>query len=171
MKKKLLILFLIILLIGFLLPEKVIIPVENASARDWHPETFWYYPWGKSVVHKGIDIFAEEGRPVISADHGLVVFNGELRRGGQVVVVMGPKWHFHYYAHLRSADAGLLSWKSRGEKLGEVGSTGNAAGKPPHLHYSIFTPIPYFWRIDGSPMGWAKMFFLNPIQKMQHSPL
>ena len=35
--------------------------------------------------------------------------------------------------------------------------------KPPHLHYSIFTLVPYPWRIDGSKQGWMKMFFLDPI--------
>jgi murein DD-endopeptidase MepM/ murein hydrolase activator NlpD len=46
--------------------------------------------------------------------------------------------------------------------LGAVGSTGNAAGKPPHLHYAIVTPVPYPWRITGEPQGWQKMFFLDP---------
>lgn len=41
--------------------------------------------------------------------------------------------------------------------------TGNAKGKPPHLHYSIITLFPYLWRVDRSEQGWKKMFYLNPI--------
>ena len=53
-------------------------------------------------------------------------------------------------------------WVWRGETVGAVGSTGNAAGKPPHLHYAIITAMPYPWRITTEPQGWQKMFFLDP---------
>ncbi len=47
------------------LPEWPRIPVEGASARDWNPRTFWFEPWGRSGVHKGIDIFARSGTPYV----------------------------------------------------------------------------------------------------------
>lgn len=78
-------------------------------------------------------------------------------------MVLGPKWRIHYYAHLRDINVGFFDLLSAGETVGTVGTTGNAKGKQPHLHYSIFTLIPYLWRIDGAPQGWLKMFFLNPI--------
>jgi peptidoglycan LD-endopeptidase LytH len=68
---------------GLLLPEKLIIPVKGATKADWNSKSFWFSPWGKSGVHKGIDIFAKEGTPVISACSGLVVStesNRALRR-------------------------------------------------------------------------------------------
>jgi peptidoglycan LD-endopeptidase LytH len=37
---------------------------------------------------------------------------------------------------------------------------------PPHLHYSIETIFPYFWRADDDVLGWKKMFYLNPIDYM-----
>ena len=55
----------------------------------------------------------------------------------------------------------------RNKIIGKVGSSGNAAGKSPHLHYSIITPIPYFWRIDTSKQCWKKMFYLNPIDYIE----
>ena len=81
---------------------------------------------------------------------------------GQVVVVLGPRWRLHYYAHLSRIDVGVGRWLARGEALGAVGTTGNAAGKPPHLHYSVFTVIPYPWRLRIGPQGWLRPFFLNP---------
>ena len=43
-----------------------------------------------------------------------------------------------------------------------MGDSGNAAGKPPHLHYSLVSLLPMFWRADEAPQGWKKMFFLDP---------
>lgn len=79
-----------------------------------------------------------------------------------VVVVIGPKWRLHYYAHLKNYNISFFDWLSKGEKLGEVGTTGNAKGNSPHLHYSMITLIPYPWRIDSDHQGWKKMFYLDP---------
>jgi murein DD-endopeptidase MepM/ murein hydrolase activator NlpD len=147
---------------GWLLPDNAAIPVAGASRHDWNQDTFWYEPWGASKVHKGIDIFAKRGTAVLSATTGLVVYNGTLSRGGDVVLVLGPKWRVHYYAHLRTRNVILGQWVSRSQVIGAVGDSGNARGKPPHLHYSIVTLVPYPWRWDGGTHGWLKMFFLNP---------
>jgi hypothetical protein len=58
---------LLILVAPFAIPENARIPVQGASVRDWNPRAFWYEPWGASGVHKGIDIFAPRGRPVIAS--------------------------------------------------------------------------------------------------------
>ena len=59
-------LLLFVLAAGLLLPEARQVPVQGADRNDWHPQTFWYHPWGKSGVHKGVDIFADAGTPVIA---------------------------------------------------------------------------------------------------------
>lgn len=161
-KRKLGVIILILVIIGLLIPNRMIIPVRNATSKSWNAQTFWYYPWGKSGTHKGIDIFAKEGTDVIAATSGIVLYKGELSRGGNVLVVLGPKWRIHYYAHLKTFTTGNFNWVSRGEKIAEVGTTGNAKGKPAHLHYSYVTLIPYIWRIDSDHQGWKKMFYLNP---------
>jgi peptidoglycan LD-endopeptidase LytH len=144
-------------------------PVEDATAADYNIQSFWYYPWGKSVTHKGVDIFAKEGTPVRSSTSGLVIFCGYATVGGNAVVIIGPKWRLHYYAHLKDIETSLFAWTDRNEIIGSVGSTGNAAGKPPHLHYTIATVVPYVWRIDSDRQGWKKMFYLNPIDYLQES--
>jgi murein DD-endopeptidase MepM/ murein hydrolase activator NlpD len=143
-------------------PDRPAMPVQGAVRADWNPRSFWYYPWGASGVHKGNDIFAPEGRPVLAATSGLVIRSGFYGAGGNVIAVLGPRWRVHYYAHLSRLDVGEGDWVQRGETVGAVGSTGNAAGKPPHLHYAVITAVPYPWRITAEPQGWQKMFFLDP---------
>ena len=155
--------FLVVLIVGLIIPQEFENPVHQADHHSYNVNTFWYYPWGKSVTHKGVDIFAKEGTAVNSSTGGFVIFKGEIEVGGKVLLIMGPKWRLHYYAHLRDLDTELFSWTSKGEKIGTVGTTGNAKGKSPHLHYSIVSLIPYPWRIDGEKQGWKKMFYLNPI--------
>jgi len=163
LRKKILIILFAIILAGLIVPQQFRMPVERATMADFNPKTFWYYPWGKSVTHKGVDIFANEGRNLYPSIAGLVLYSGKIDIGGNVILILGPKWRFHYYAHLYKCDVKSLTWVKRDKIIGKVGSSGNAAGKPPHLHYSIITPIPYFWRIDKSKQGWKKMFYLNPI--------
>lgn len=137
-------------------------PVEGADRSSYHPRSFWYHPWGRSGTHKGVDIFARKGTTVMAATPGLVLYTGEVGMGGRVVLVLGPKWRMHYYAHLEDIHTTRLAWLAKGGTLGTVGDSGNAKGKPPHLHYSVATLIPYPWRVDRSPQGWKKMFYLDP---------
>jgi murein DD-endopeptidase MepM/ murein hydrolase activator NlpD len=172
MKKRLknaLYITLTILLIGFLIPQSYRMPVEGATTRSYSQDSYWAYPWGKSVTHKGVDIFAKKGTPIHSSTYGIVIFKGQIKMGGNVVLVLGPKWRLHYYAHLDSITTGMFSFVTKSSKIGTVGTTGNAAGKPPHLHYAITTALPYPWRIDKSIQGWKKMFYLNPIPYLNES--
>lgn len=154
---------LVILGIGFLVPQHIIIPVKGATNANWDLKSFWAYPWGTSITHKGIDIFAERGTAVIAATNGMVIYTFEGGKGGKSVMVLGPKWRFHYYAHLDQINTFIFKPIKSGAMLGTVGDTGNAKGKAPHLHYAITTPFPYPNQYDGSAVeGWKKMFHLNP---------
>lgn len=148
--------------IGFVIPERSTIPVHGASNKDWNPRSFWYEPWGKSGVHKGIDIFAARGVPVVSSTYGVALYYGSFGIGGTVVAVLGPKWRIHYYAHLDSTEVGFLSPVGPGTRIGTVGTSGNAAGKPAHLHYTILSLLPYPWLASSATQGWKRMFFIDP---------
>lgn len=148
---------LFIILVGFLLPQHMIIPVEGATTAHWRADSFWAYPWGTSITHKGIDIFDKRGTPVIASTHGLVIYTYEGGKGGKSIMVLGPKWRFHYYAHLDEINAFPMQPVKRGKQLGTVGDTGNAKGKAPHLHYAITSPFPYFRLKDKTAVqGWKK---------------
>lgn len=137
-------------------------PVLGASARDWNPKSFWHPNWGKSGAHKGIDIFARHGTPVVSAQSGLVVYRGEIEQGGKVVLVLSPRGWLHYYAHLERTLTRPAAWVVAGAPIGRVGSSGNAQGKPPHLHYSIFSPIPRPQSFRPVQQGWKRVFYRDP---------
>ncbi len=167
--KKTILVIITILFIGFLLPQPFRMPVKNATRQSYSQNSFWFYPWGKSVTHKGVDIFAKKGTPVFSSTYGIVLFKGQIAMGGNVVLILGPKWRLHYYAHLDSIKTSTLSFVTKSSTIGTVGNSGNAAGTPPHLHYAIKTIILYPWRIDNSVQGWKKMFYLNPVEYLNES--
>ena len=155
---------LLLLVIGYCLPQHFIMPVKGAGKNSYAQNSFWFYPWGNSVTHKGVDIFAKSGTDVVASTPGLVVRTGTLKRGGNMVIVLGPKWRFHYYAHLKEIKTKSFRFVKAGSVIGSVGNTGNAVGKPPHLHYTISSMLPLPWRMDKSKQGWKKMFFLNPVE-------
>jgi hypothetical protein len=58
---------LIILTIGFLILQSFKMPAEGSYHKSYSQNSFWYYPWGKSVTHKGIDILVKKGTNIHSA--------------------------------------------------------------------------------------------------------
>jgi murein DD-endopeptidase MepM/ murein hydrolase activator NlpD len=158
-----------VIVTGLLLPQNFTMPVEGANQSSYNQKTFWHYPWGTSIVHHGVDIFAPKGTAVNSATWGLVVLTPEIPKGGKSVLILGPKWRLHYYAHLDRIDIKPLRFVIAKTKIGTVGNTGNAVNTSPHLHYSIITPIPYPWLFGNDRLGWRKMFFLNPVNYLNRA--
>ena len=145
--------------IGLFLEQSITIPVEGATPKDWNKTSFWKEPWGKSKVHKGIDIFAHRGAHALAAASGWVIYQDYLELGGNVLMILDTKGRVHYYAHLDSTSVSVGAWVKRGSV---VGNTGNARGRPIHLHYSIMSLIPYPSHYAERTEGWKLMFYLNP---------
>jgi peptidoglycan LD-endopeptidase LytH len=101
----------------------------------------WHAPRGTGRLHEGQDIFAAKGTPILSATSGYVYNIGENNLGGQTVSVIGAGGRVYYYAHLDAYAPGLHVGDpvTRRTVLGFVGTTGNAQGTPPHLHFGIYT--------------------------------
>lgn len=101
----------------------------------------WGAPRGTGRRHEGQDIFAPKGTPILSATKGYIYKIGENNLGGQTVSVIGSGGRVYYYAHLDSYAPGLQVGDrvSTRTVLGYVGTTGNAQGTPPHLHFGVYT--------------------------------
>ncbi|MCA1565304.1 MAG: M23 family metallopeptidase [Acidobacteria bacterium] len=116
------------------------VPVEGVSVKQI--KNTWHAPRSGGRLHEGQDIFAPRGTAVRSATAGYVMSVGENALGGNTVFVMGAGGRNYYYAHLDSYAEGLAvsDYVTPGTVLGYVGTTGNAAGAAPHLHFGVYTP-------------------------------
>ncbi|MDQ6698973.1 MAG: peptidoglycan DD-metalloendopeptidase family protein [Acidobacteriota bacterium] len=110
---------------------------------------------GTDRIHEATDILAPRGTPVVAIDEGNVAKLFTSKPGGLTVYQFDNKGIYcYYYAHLdRYADGlkeGMLLRK--GDKVGYVGTTGNADPKTPHLHFAIFKlgPEKHYWK--GTPI-------------------
>ncbi|HZI19296.1 MAG TPA: M23 family metallopeptidase [Pyrinomonadaceae bacterium] len=113
-------------------------PVEGASAGS--VTDTWHAPRSGGRRHEGQDIFARRGTAVRPAAAGYVVRVGENELGGKVVFVVGAGGRTYYYAHLDAHAEGLAAGRhvTPEDVIGYVGTTGNAAGTPPHLHFGVY---------------------------------
>lgn len=149
--------------LNVLSPSGIQNPVEGCGRSSYNPRSFWH-PWGDHN-HRGVDIFAPKGTVVHPAIGGIVVAAMHTKgAGGNIVLVLGSKMRLHYYAHMSEIDTHFGAIVTQKSVIGKVGDTGNAAGKPPHLHYSIPTVVPQGdWRWDPG----MKLFFVNPIEELE----
>ena len=119
--------------------SKIAMPFQDVTKRQIADT--WGAPRGVGRRHEGQDIFAPRGTPILSATNGYVYRIGENNLGGQTVSVIGSGGRVYYYAHLDSYAPGLQVGDrvSKRTVLGYVGTTGNAQGTPPHLHFGVYT--------------------------------
>lgn len=86
--------------------------------------------------HDGIDVIADEGTPVRAAEAGRVVYEGdELGAYGNVIIVKHEGGWATVYAHNRKHLVDEGDSVEKGERIAEVGDTGNATA--PHLHFEV----------------------------------
>jgi peptidoglycan LD-endopeptidase LytH len=85
--------------------------------------------------HKGVDMFAARGTPVVAVLPGSVFFQGDPL-GGNAAYVQASDGNTYYYAHLNDYAGGGRS-VAAGEVIGHVGNTGDAIDAPPHLHFEM----------------------------------
>jgi murein DD-endopeptidase MepM/ murein hydrolase activator NlpD len=119
---------------------KLAVPVGGVRAGQ--SKDSWHAPRSDGRLHEGQDIFAGRGAAVHSATEGYVVRVGESLLGGKTVFVPGAGGRSYFYAHLDSYGAGVAAgdYVTPETVPGYVGTTGNAAGTPPHLHFGVYTP-------------------------------
>lgn len=114
--------------------------------------------------HKGVDIFAPRGTPVLAAAAGVVVKRDSNAVAGISVYQRALDGRtIYYYAHLNGWRAGLKEGDlvRQGDVLGYVGSTGNVSGSP-HLHFAVF--------VVNDPNRWWRGRDLNPYKLLRGAP-
>ena len=120
--------------------RNLLVPVQGLHRQQI--QNSWQAPRSGGRLHQGQDLFAKRGTAVYSATAGYVVRVGENSLGGNTVLVLGAGGRSYYYAHLDGYAPGLAvgDYVTQEAVLGYVGTTGNAAGTAPHLHFGVYTP-------------------------------
>jgi murein DD-endopeptidase MepM/ murein hydrolase activator NlpD len=107
-------------------------------------------------VHEAIDLLAPRGTPVVAVDDGVVKKLFTSAAGGLTLYQFDPGQSYaYYYAHLDRYADGLAEGKvlKKGDRVGYVGTTGNAPPGTPHLHFTIYKlpPEKRWW--EGTPIN------------------
>lgn len=97
--------------------------------------------FGTQRYHSGIDIGADYGDIVASADSGTVAFAGWLGGYGYAVIVEHGRGLSTLYGHNSQLIVGEGQPVRKGQPIAYVGSTGYSTG--PHLHFEV--------RLHGEP--------------------
>ena len=147
------------------------IPVTGVSAADL-VDTYTDERGDGSRLHEAIDIMADEGTSVVAAAPGTVERLFRSDAGGNTIYVRSEDGEtIYYYAHLAEYAQGLQEGQQvrRGQRLGTVGSSGNADPSAPHLHFEVM-------RTTSQAEWWEPATSVNPYplltrQQRQRSPI
>ncbi len=108
-------------------------PVQGRITSDFGVRRDPFH--GRRRSHRGVDLSAPLGAPVVAARTGTVRFAGERGGYGNLVIVDHGGGLETWYAHLDRIDVRAGSRIAAGRDLGTVGQTGRATG--PHLHFEV----------------------------------
>lgn len=93
------------------------------------------YGWRWGRLHRGIDIAAPVGTPILAAAGGKVIDAGWHRGYGNVIELEHLDGSTTLYAHNNRILVSHGQQVDQGEQIAEMGSTGNSTGS--HLHFEI----------------------------------
>lgn len=128
---------------------------SNSSGGSVQPGTFvfpvagphsfidtWGAPRSGGRTHKGTDILAAQGTPLVACVSGTVTrtTRTDTGLGGITIWLRGNNGYSYYYAHMDGIASGIGPGTSvsAGQTVGWVGHTGNA-GSCNHLHFCAYT--------------------------------
>lgn len=121
---------------------------------------------GGQRSHEGVDIFAPKRTPAVAAADGFITGVREGGIGGKTVWLRPNGQNVTlYYAHLDEQWVQEGQAVKKGDTVGLVGNTGNAAHTPSHLHFGVYgsggalNPFPFVNRtVSYAPALPAKNF-------------
>ncbi|HMG44842.1 MAG TPA: peptidoglycan DD-metalloendopeptidase family protein, partial [Acidimicrobiales bacterium] len=111
-------------------------PYEVSFSDSWHACRD-----GCSRQHKGNDLMAAEGTPVVAVESGVIakVDGTDDGNGGLSVWLLGDSGNTYYYAHNSANLVTAGQPVARGQQIARVGHTGNARDTASHIHFQINT--------------------------------
>ncbi|AJY74488.1 murein hydrolase activator EnvC family protein [Paenibacillus beijingensis] len=103
----------------------------------------------KRKLHAGVDFADPEGTPIYAAESGVVILAQWMTGYGNCVIIDHGNGLWTVYGHIRNGGIKVEKGENvkRGEKIAEVGSTGQSTGN--HLHFEVrkngeaVNPMPY----------------------------
>lgn len=149
-------------------PSGLLVPAAGVGP-DQLVDTFTQARAGGARVHDAIDIMAPAGTPVLAAAPGRLekLFFSESGGGNTLYVRSSDGRWSYYYAHLQDYAPGLREGQkiARGQKIGTVGSSGNADPAGPHLHFAIhrMEPGDSWW--EGTPVNPYPLLAGKPVNR------
>ncbi|AJS60025.1 M23 family metallopeptidase [Paenibacillus sp. IHBB 10380] len=102
---------------------------------------------GKAAFHAGIDIVGQTGDPIYAAGAGQVLSAEQSGARGLYIVIQHPEGLQTSYMHMSNMNVSPGDQVSKGDVIGEMGSTGRSTGS--HLHFQVMkhdkviNPLPY----------------------------
>ncbi len=133
----------------------VAIPTSKPAAITAMTSNFGYRrdPFtGEGAMHSGIDFHGPSGTPILAASDGKITFAGTKGGYGNCIEVTHRGGIVTRYAHMRKLRAHIGQTVTRGQQIGEMGSTGRSTGT--HLHFEV--------RLNGQAVNPAKFLKANP---------
>lgn len=98
----------------------------------------WGFPRGGGArYHEGNDLFTSHGAPVYAPVPGTVTHT-EGSIGGKQFILEGNDGVKYIGTHM--SDYGSSGQVGTGQIVGYIGTTGNARGTKPHLHFGMYDP-------------------------------
>ncbi|MBI3394725.1 MAG: M23 family metallopeptidase [Spirochaetia bacterium] len=96
----------------------------------------FFDPWSGQEFHKGLDLGARIGDPIVATAEGVVKWAAWDSEGyGNKVIIVHPSGYETLYAHMSSIHVKANQYVKPGLLIGRVGITGFTTG--PHLHYEV----------------------------------
>lgn len=131
--------------LGWVRPFAPALTAKAVSSSFGQPRT--YVAGGPVNYHYGLDYPAPAGTPVLAVNDGTVVISGKYPVRGNLVAIDHGAGLVSLYFHQSRLLVKVGDKVVRGQKIGEVGTTGLSAG--PHLHLEM--------RVRGegtNPLDW-----------------
>ncbi|MDA8434879.1 MAG: M23 family metallopeptidase, partial [Actinomycetales bacterium] len=146
---------------------KAVVAVRTAAARSTArvtagrvcpaPGAAFGQGWGAPRAghsHKGMDLVARRGAPILAVEDGVVIREGRQSNGALRIVLQGRSGSKFFYGHMSRDLVRAGSRVKRGQVIGLMGDTGSPGQV--HLHFE-------YWRSGGESAAVNPLSLLRSI--------